>query len=131
MVNWAGAGTIRDGIANLLHWLDFIPLVGFGASHPTLGILSIVAAVALGVVLWTTRPKVPPAVALQQTSAHPERMPCPLCKGKGQEWGKSFDEGPVVLQWPETMSKESFEEFEYWVKGILRRGRRKAGLPPD
>lgn len=40
----------------------------------------------------------------------------------------TLDEGPAVLQWPESLSKDSFDEFEYWIKGVLRRARRKAGL---
>lgn len=41
----------------------------------------------------------------------------------------TLDEGPVVLQWPSTISKESFEELEYWLQGVIRRARRKAGIP--
>jgi hypothetical protein len=47
---------------------------------------------------------------------------------------KTLDEGPAMLSWPDTLSKESVEEFEYWLKGVVRRARRKAGMsppPPD
>lgn len=40
----------------------------------------------------------------------------------------SLDEGPVVLSWPDTLSKESVEEFEYWVNGLIKRAKRKAGM---
>jgi hypothetical protein len=41
----------------------------------------------------------------------------------------SLDEGEVTLLWPETLSRESVEDFEYWVKGIVRRAKRRAGMP--
>jgi hypothetical protein len=44
---------------------------------------------------------------------------------------RTLEEGPVVLQWPEKMGKDSVEEFEYWVKGLIRSARRKAGLPRE
>ena len=40
----------------------------------------------------------------------------------------SLDEGEVVLRWPETLSPESVEDFEYWVNGIIKRAKRRAGL---
>jgi hypothetical protein len=43
----------------------------------------------------------------------------------------NLPDGSVVLQWPTTLTQESVEEFEYWINGVLRRARRKAGLPPD
>jgi hypothetical protein len=43
---------------------------------------------------------------------------------------KIFDEGVATLRWPNKLSKESVDDFEYWVEGILRRLRRNAGLPP-
>jgi hypothetical protein len=42
-----------------------------------------------------------------------------------------LDEGTAVLTWPDELSKESVEELEYWLNGIIRRARRKAGLPVD
>ena len=41
-----------------------------------------------------------------------------------------LDEGKVVLLWPDELSKESFDEFEYWITGLLNRARRKAGIKP-
>lgn len=41
----------------------------------------------------------------------------------------SLDEGEVVLRWPEQLSKESVEDFEYWVKGLINRAKRRAGIP--
>jgi hypothetical protein len=40
-------------------------------------------------------------------------------------------EGPVVLQWPSTLTKESVADLDYWIKGVLRRAQRKAGIDPD
>ena len=36
----------------------------------------------------------------------------------------SLDEGDVVLQWPEKMSAESFEDFQSWVELQLRKIKR-------
>ena len=41
---------------------------------------------------------------------------------------KQLDEGPAEITWPDKMTKESFEGFEYWLQGCIRRARRKAGL---
>ena len=40
-----------------------------------------------------------------------------------------LDEGPVTITWPDTLSKESYEEFVYWLDGVKRRAARKAGIP--
>ena len=40
----------------------------------------------------------------------------------------TLDEGPVLLQWPENLSAESVADFEYWIQGVLRRAKRKAGV---
>ncbi|TPM03634.1 hypothetical protein FJ960_14200 [Mesorhizobium sp. B2-3-11] len=40
----------------------------------------------------------------------------------------SLDEGEVILQWPETLSADSVRDFEYWVDGIIRRAKRRAGI---
>lgn len=40
-------------------------------------------------------------------------------------------EGPVSLRWPKTLSETSVDELEYWLNGVIRRARRKAGLPAD
>jgi hypothetical protein len=42
-----------------------------------------------------------------------------------------LDEGPVILHWPDNLSRESVEEFEYWIGGLIHRARRKAGLPRE
>lgn len=42
-----------------------------------------------------------------------------------------LDEGPVAITWPDTLSSDSFAEFEYWLRGVVRRARRKAGLPAE
>lgn len=33
----------------------------------------------------------------------------------------TFEEGPVVVQLPAKMTKDSIEEFEYWITGVVRR----------
>src|SRR5262249_1623676 len=43
----------------------------------------------------------------------------------------NLEEGLIVLQWPSKLSAESIADVEYWFKGLIRRTRRKAGLPPD
>lgn len=40
----------------------------------------------------------------------------------------SLDEGEVILHWPETLSADSVTDFEYWVKGIIKRAKRRAGI---
>lgn len=42
----------------------------------------------------------------------------------------NLDEGPVVLTWPKKLSAESVAELEYWLEGLVRRARRKAGIDP-
>lgn len=41
---------------------------------------------------------------------------------------KMLDEGYAEIRWPDQIGKESFEEFEYWLTGVLNRARRKAGV---
>jgi hypothetical protein len=60
----------------------------------------------------------------------PPSGPPPARPGSVQEQ-KVLDEGTAVMQWPDDLSAESVEDFEYWLKGIVRRLRRKAGLPVD
>jgi hypothetical protein len=40
----------------------------------------------------------------------------------------SLDEGEVILRWPESLSADSVADFEYWVNGIIKRAKRRAGL---
>ena len=42
----------------------------------------------------------------------------------------NLDEGVVVLYLPKEIGAESVSEFEYWMNGLLRKLRRKAGLKP-
>jgi hypothetical protein len=42
-----------------------------------------------------------------------------------------LDEGPVTISWPDELSKDSYEEFIYWLEGVKRRAARKAGIEPD
>lgn len=43
----------------------------------------------------------------------------------------SLDEGEVVLIWPDKLSPDSVADFEYWVNGIIRRAKRRAGVKED
>lgn len=43
----------------------------------------------------------------------------------------SLDEGEVVLIWPDKLSPDSVADFEYWINGIVRRAKRRAGLKED
>ena len=40
----------------------------------------------------------------------------------------TLDEGPVKLEWPDELSAESVGEFEYWLNGLIKRAKRKAGI---
>jgi len=44
---------------------------------------------------------------------------------------RTLDEGPVILEWPDDLSAESVQDFEYWVSGLIRSARRKAGMTTD
>lgn len=39
-----------------------------------------------------------------------------------------LDEGKAVLVWPEKLSPESVQEFEYWINGLIQRAKRRAGV---
>ena len=43
----------------------------------------------------------------------------------------SLDEGQVVIQWPATMSKESFEDFEDWLNLLIKKVGRAYKKPTD
>ncbi|HTM54488.1 MAG TPA: hypothetical protein VL175_10695 [Pirellulales bacterium] len=43
----------------------------------------------------------------------------------------TLDEGPVKLEWPSELSPESVAEFEYWLAGLVKRAKRKAGIDPQ
>ena len=36
----------------------------------------------------------------------------------------TLDEGQVILQWPENLSPESFEDFESWLQLVIRKVKR-------
>lgn len=42
-----------------------------------------------------------------------------------------LDEGPVDIAYPQEFGRESYDEFAYWIDGILRRARRRAGVADD
>jgi len=43
----------------------------------------------------------------------------------------TLDEGPVVLTWPANLSQESVYDLEGWLKVVVRRARRKAGIKDE
>ena len=43
----------------------------------------------------------------------------------------TLDEGDAVFQWPERLSKESYEDLEAWAKLILRKIQRSVGKDTD
>ena len=43
----------------------------------------------------------------------------------------TLDEGPVNLELPSELSAASVHDLEYWISGILRRMKRKAGIEMD
>lgn len=51
----------------------------------------------------------------------------PLTTGKRKEV-TSLDEGDAILIWPEEISAESYDDFEAWLNGIMRKARRRAGV---
>lgn len=40
----------------------------------------------------------------------------------------TLDEGPVILKWPADLTKDSVADLEYWLTGLLKRAKRKAGI---
>lgn len=68
----------------------------------------------------TAPPKAPPIFA--------EEIPEDRKSGTKREV-KGLDEGEAVLSWPKELSQESYYDLEYWIEGILRTARRRAGVP--
>ena len=52
----------------------------------------------------------------------------PITAGRKQDVF-SLPEGEVVLQWPEPLSSESYEDFESWLKLVLRKVKRAVQEP--
>ena len=53
----------------------------------------------------------------------------PPVKSGASEEKMTLDEGPVLIRWPNSLSADSFHEFEYFLQGLINRARRKAGIP--
>jgi hypothetical protein len=43
----------------------------------------------------------------------------------------TLEEGQVILQWPENLSQESFEDFESWLALIIRKAKRSVRSPQE
>jgi hypothetical protein len=82
-----------------------------------------------------TNAKATPSQALQQSSQPPPNpfasVTPPKPSAGSVEERTNLEEGLIVLQWPSNLSAESIADVEYWFKGLIRRRRRMAGLPPD
>ncbi|HWJ74057.1 MAG TPA: hypothetical protein VNX29_12895 [Kaistia sp.] len=50
-----------------------------------------------------------------------------ISRRSGREERTSLDEGEAVLFLPESLSSDSVEDLEYWLQGILRKEKRRAG----
>jgi hypothetical protein len=62
---------------------------------------------------------------LGQGESLAERSPRPILRQGGvKEDTCTLGEGLVVLQWPERLSPESFEDFESWLQLIIRKAKR-------
>jgi hypothetical protein len=59
----------------------------------------------------------------------PEDKPPP--KPGMKEEKNSLDEGEAVLIWPENLSADSVRDLEYWLEGILRKAKRRAGITEE
>jgi hypothetical protein len=59
--------------------------------------------------------------------AEEKRDPQPGMK----EQKNSLDEGEAVLIWPENLSAESVHDLEYWLAGILKKAKRRAGIADE
>jgi hypothetical protein len=69
----------------------------------------------------TSRAAEPPAPQPPK-QAPPSRRP-PMQTGTKEDVF-TLEEGQVILQWPERMSQESFEDFESWLQLVIRKARR-------
>ena len=67
----------------------------------------------------TVPPPIPPVLPERQSELKPGM----------KEEKNSLDEGEAVLIWPENLSQDSVRDLEYWLQGVLRKARRRAGMP--
>jgi hypothetical protein len=63
-------------------------------------------------------------VRMRDQQKSPEQQRRPQMPSGTKEDVFNLGEGPVVLQYPETMSPESFEDFESWLKLVIRKAKR-------
>lgn len=65
--------------------------------------------------------------ALPPLPPPPGRQQMKLSEGMTEE-KNSLDEGEAILIWPKDLSPESVSDLEYWLNGILRKAKRRAGM---
>lgn len=59
----------------------------------------------------------------------PPRLPLEAESRAGMlEETTSLDEGPARIVWPENLSEASVHDLEYWLEGILKKAKRRAGI---
>ena len=71
-------------------------------------------------------PAIPPHIlALRERSAADQKA-----AGTVDVWREEtdLDEGQATITLPDEMSAESVEDLEYWLKGVLRKAKRRAGV---
>lgn len=70
--------------------------------------------------------------ALKDGQPAPAAIPPVKPAGAGQKQDVfSLDEGPAVIQWPANMSAESFEDFQDWLKLLVKKVGRAYKTKPD
>jgi len=69
-------------------------------------------------------PLAPPSLPLVSAD---RKLPLPGMK----EEKNSLDEGEAVLTLPENLSADSVRDLEYWLKGVPRKAKRRAGITDD
>lgn len=69
----------------------------------------------------------PPPDPPERRSLQLSRRP-PVTAGRKQDVF-SLPEGEIVLEWPEPLSPESYEDFESWLKLVLRKAKRSVREP--
>jgi hypothetical protein len=65
-----------------------------------------------------------PPVSGRKMTSQMQRAEAPQMQEGAKQDVFTLDEGSVVLQWPSSMSAESYEDFEGWLQLVLRKVKR-------